>query len=240
MIGSAVHYGDPVEQFPQIVQILTHSTRPFRRYPGNEELINEIRSKNIGLYIHSAFSTVPGNSSFRFLLETQYRIAEEAGALGLVIHIPNKKSVDEIVLAFANVSIKSRITTIFLEHIPGTYCDPKLIHELYHKLLQKYPKIKFGVCIDTCHIYASGYNLGKLDVMTQYLDQVENIKAPILVHLNDSVGDLGSGIDRHAPIGTKIWNNENRESLDLLLSKGWSCIVEYDFAEYNKSLEFIN
>ncbi|MGD8545331.1 MAG: TIM barrel protein, partial [Candidatus Bathyarchaeota archaeon] len=61
-----------------------------------------------------------------------------------------------------------------------------------------------GVCFDTCHAFAAGYDLisQKAVVETlQELDQTIGLKRIRLVHLNDSKGRLGSGIDRHEHIG---------------------------------------
>ena len=62
---------------------------------------------------------------------------------------------------------------------------------------------RVGVCVDTCHIWAAGYDIARHydDVFAEFDDLVglERIK---LFHLNDSVGALGSRRDRHAHIGT--------------------------------------
>lgn len=61
-----------------------------------------------------------------------------------------------------------------------------------------------GVCIDTCHVFAAGYDIrtptGYAEMLREATDTVglERIKC---WHLNDSKGDLGSCIDRHEHIG---------------------------------------
>lgn len=63
---------------------------------------------------------------------------------------------------------------------------------------------RVGVCFDTCHAYASGYDLRTQKAVSETLHQLdkevglENVKG---VHLNDSVGELGSHLDRHEHIG---------------------------------------
>jgi deoxyribonuclease-4 len=63
---------------------------------------------------------------------------------------------------------------------------------------------RLGVCVDTCHIFAAGYPLGTAD---QYNQTIADLDAAIGVHrvrvwhLNDSVRELGSRVDRHAGIG---------------------------------------
>lgn len=66
-----------------------------------------------------------------------------------------------------------------------------------------YPE-RVGVCVDTCHIFAAGYDIrtpvGYEAVFDRLISVVgsERIKA---FHLNDSKGTLGSHLDRHAGIG---------------------------------------
>jgi deoxyribonuclease-4 len=61
-----------------------------------------------------------------------------------------------------------------------------------------------GVCFDTCHAFAAGYELrtdaGIVDTFAQFDEQV-GISHLRIVHLNDTKGDRGSGLDRHEHIG---------------------------------------
>lgn len=61
-----------------------------------------------------------------------------------------------------------------------------------------------GYGLDTCHLYASGYDIAKSRAeLTRTLDAFEAAagEAPGFFHLNDSEGALGSNRDRHALIG---------------------------------------
>ena len=63
---------------------------------------------------------------------------------------------------------------------------------------------RLGVCLDTCHVFAAGYELRTPEGYAATLGAfdrsigLERLKA---LHLNDSQGDLGSHKDRHAHIG---------------------------------------
>ena len=66
------------------------------------------------------------------------------------------------------------------------------------------PKGSFGVCLDTCHIFASGIDLRKkrdVEKMLSDFDSTVGLKQLKLLHLNDSKGELNSRIDRHEHIG---------------------------------------
>ncbi len=61
-----------------------------------------------------------------------------------------------------------------------------------------------GVCFDTCHAFAAGYDLRTEKAIGEVLDRFNEIIGLDMlkvVHLNDTKGDLGSGLDRHEHIG---------------------------------------
>ncbi|MBA4371382.1 MAG: endonuclease [Thermodesulfovibrio sp.] len=61
-----------------------------------------------------------------------------------------------------------------------------------------------GVCIDTCHAFAAGYELRTLsgiDSLAAEIDRYVGRKSLRLVHLNDTKGEVGSHLDRHEHIG---------------------------------------
>ncbi len=61
-----------------------------------------------------------------------------------------------------------------------------------------------GVCMDTCHIFAAGYDIRTPETYTETMRQLDTIVGILnvrAIHLNDSVGDLASRKDRHAHIG---------------------------------------
>jgi deoxyribonuclease IV len=63
---------------------------------------------------------------------------------------------------------------------------------------------RLGVCVDTCHILAAGYDIRTPETYAATFEEfdrvigVERIKA---LHVNDSQKDLGSRVDRHTHIG---------------------------------------
>ena len=65
-------------------------------------------------------------------------------------------------------------------------------------------KTRVAVCLDTCHIFAAGYDFrtesGYKKTMNEF-DKTIGLKRLKAIHFNDSVKDLGSRVDRHAHIG---------------------------------------
>ena len=63
---------------------------------------------------------------------------------------------------------------------------------------------RLGVCLDSCHLLASGYDVRTVEGLTETLDRFDEIVGLDrlgAVHLNDSQTPLGSNRDRHANLG---------------------------------------
>ncbi|CAO1597289.1 DNA-(apurinic or apyrimidinic site) lyase [Xanthoria calcicola] len=90
-------------------------------------------------------------------------------------------------------------------------------------------KSRVGVCLDTCHLFAAGYDLRtptSFSAVIQDLDETVGLQYVKALHLNDSKAPFGSRRDLHANIGTgflglrAFWNvmNEKRfEGLPMVL-----------------------
>lgn len=75
------------------------------------------------------------------------------------------------------------------------------IRSIYEELDDK---SRIGICFDTCHAFAAGYDLrteaGIGDTLHQF-DELIGLSKIRLIHLNDAKGELGSCLDRHEHIG---------------------------------------
>jgi deoxyribonuclease-4 len=68
--------------------------------------------------------------------------------------------------------------------------------------LDKHPRL--GICLDSCHLYASGYDVTdpeQVDAVITQIDNAMGIDRVRALHVNDSAMPLGSNRDRHANIG---------------------------------------
>jgi deoxyribonuclease IV len=89
------------------------------------------------------------------------------------------------------------------------------------EILKALPKKKLGVCIDTAHSWAAGYDFGSADGVKQNLEvleksiRLENLK---VIHVNDTKVTLGSRVDRHAHLGE---GNIGLEGFGALVKFGW-------------------
>lgn len=103
--------------------------------------------------------------------------------------------------------LKTKTTRLLLENTSGKSGDMASSMEglaaIFHGVNQSGP-LSGGVCIDTCHAFAAGYDFrrkGAAEEFARELDRLVGIANLKVVHLNDSKADSGTGKDRHEHIG---------------------------------------
>ncbi len=93
--------------------------------------------------------------------------------------------------------------TVLIETMAGQGSEiGTTFKEVYEIIRRVDRQEKVGVCLDTCHVFAAGYDIvnnlsGVLEEFDHYIG-IDRLKA---LHINDSLFPLGSHKDRHAPIG---------------------------------------
>jgi deoxyribonuclease IV len=109
-------------------------------------------------------------------------------------------ALDEVHRRTAGVSIR-----IALETTAGQ--GSNLGHRFEHLgtiLARVSDPARLAVCADTCHVFAAGYPLGTAHDYNRTITDLENavgLDRVTVWHVNDSVRELGSRVDRHAAIG---------------------------------------
>jgi deoxyribonuclease IV len=80
---------------------------------------------------------------------------------------------------------------------------------LLFERLDAHPRL--GLCLDSCHLYGSGYDVTDPEALDGVLDAVEagiGLDRLRAVHVNDSAAELGSNRDRHANIGEGLLGDD--------------------------------
>jgi deoxyribonuclease-4 len=78
-----------------------------------------------------------------------------------------------------------------------------------YEALDRHPRL--GVCLDSCHLFASGYDVtdaGELDRVVKQLDGLIGLDRLRVLHVNDSKTPLGSNRDRHDNIGDGLMGSK--------------------------------
>jgi len=146
------------------------------------------------------------------LLRDELRRASELGVPYVVTHMGShlgygkmegfKRIVEAVNDSFS--SIRNDVI-LLLENTAGTKNSMGSAFEDVKYILSRI-KVgdRVGVCFDTAHAFAAGYDLvsrGAVQHTLQRFDEVVGLEKLKLVHLNDSKGALGSRVDRHEHIG---------------------------------------
>lgn len=157
----------------------------------------------------------PEGEFYRKSVQTLTEEVHRCNALGipyLVIHLGShmgrgsKSGIDQLVKAITSASSKCGSgLAILLENSAGQKNSIGGTFEELRLILDRLGNSKeFGVCIDTCHLFASGYDLrteADVEIMFKKFKDTVGLKELKIVHLNDSRGRLGSNLDRHEHIG---------------------------------------
>ncbi|MEW6053951.1 MAG: TIM barrel protein [Nitrospirota bacterium] len=72
------------------------------------------------------------------------------------------------------------------------------------KIGADYVILHTGICWDTCHAFAAGYDIRETvvaDMISSEMEKYIGLDSLKLIHLNDSKGEAGAGVDRHEHIG---------------------------------------
>lgn len=94
-------------------------------------------------------------------------------------------------------------TTVLIETMAGQGSEIGGTFQEVSDILQRIElQEKVGVCLDTCHVFAAGYDIvHELDGVLEDFDRRIGLYRLKALHINDSMFPMGCHKDRHAPIG---------------------------------------
>lgn len=172
------------------------------------EALSIISENHISYFTHSIFiinlSNVNTQMSLNFITD-DLRITSQIGGRGVVVHVGKslKMNIDDA-LNVMEASIRKILPfatsecPLLLETPSGQGTELCRTIESFSSFYSRFNNdLRFGICIDTCHVFATGYD------PFEYI-QRWNILHPNsikLIHFNDSMKTCGACVDRHAPAG---------------------------------------
>jgi len=139
------------------------------------------------------------------------RAGDALGAVSVVLH-PGSAKTGEVGPAVkrAGAVIKEALAesescALHLENTAGAGGTlGRSFHELAALIDAAGGDDRLGMCLDSCHLYASGFDIRTEEGLTQVLDDcagIVGVERLGSLHFNDSQGGLGSNRDRHADVG---------------------------------------
>ncbi len=201
-------------------QIFTRNPRTWRSKPLNPDEVRAFRRKHRESGIGPVFSHMPYlpnlaspndilyKKSVDALIEETER-CKELGIMYIVTHIGSHVGSGAEggrlrLIQVLGQAVDEDSSMILLENDSGSGGHMGSNFGYIADLVNELGSKKLGFCLDTCHTFAAGYNIATEDGLAQTLRVLKKtigFSKLKLVHLNDSVGELGSGVDHHDHIG---------------------------------------
>ncbi len=113
-----------------------------------------------------------------------------------------EKGIEKTAEILNSILTDSQTTTVLIETMAGQGSEIGSTFEQIRELIDRVAcREKIGVCLDTCHVFAAGYDIRDADTVLTEFDSKVGLSRLRAVHVNDSMQPLGSHRDRHARIG---------------------------------------
>jgi deoxyribonuclease-4 len=220
----------------------TWSVSEYEEEDGEEFMDARDREDQHPYVIHSTYLVnlaTPKEELFHKSLDCLQAELDAAGTLGVeyVVFHPGahtgsgrENGIERIAEGIDDLEIPDGVT-LLLENTAGKGTTlGKSMGELRQMMEEcNTPDEKIGVCIDTCHAHAAGYDLKTEEGFTDFLQEIEEdlgLEAVKVLHLNDSKDERGSEKDNHEDIGygeigeegfRNVVNEEEFEDLPMIL-----------------------
>ncbi|MCS7095151.1 MAG: deoxyribonuclease IV [Thaumarchaeota archaeon] len=177
-------------------------------------------------------------------LGIEYLVCHLGSHLGKGVEVGTAQVVKAVDRALEEVDAKCQL---LLENMAGQKGSVGSRFEEVKAILERLShRDKVGICLDTCHLYAAGYDVksaaGLEDTIAGF-DELIGLDALKVLHLNDSKGGLGSRLDRHEHIGLgkigkdgfkRIINHEKLRKLPMIIET-----PEDEHGDYSRDLKVL-
>ncbi len=237
-----------VERGCDAIQIFNQNPRAWKPTVYSDEQVAEFRaamekSRVDALLIHAVYLLNAATTDKEMRAKTRASLiaslqaGDALGAHAVVLH-PGSALAGKVAPAIkragkliAEALSESEHCALHLENTAGTGGTlGRSFQELADLFDAAGPSKRLGLCLDSCHLFASGYDIRTEEGLAAALDECDAAvgrKAIGSLHLNDSQTPLGSNRDRHADIGE---GELGRRGCAVFLSEprfdGLPCVLE--------------
>ena len=138
-------------------------------------------------------------------------VGDAIGAAGVIVHpgsgrgASHEETIEMIGTAFKHALADTDLCPLILENTAGAgFTVGRHFDELADVMASTGKTKRLGVCLDSCHLLASGHEVRDPKALADLIDDYDRklgLDCLRCLHLNDSATPLGSNIDRHATLG---------------------------------------
>jgi len=204
------------------VQVFTQSPRMWRPTEHKPEAVAQFRERCReagigGVVCHALYLcnlAAPDDAIYEKSIATLRATIDTASAIGadaVIFHVGShlgagfESGVDRTVVALDQILERcDGDTWLLLENSAGTGDTiGRSVEELATLIERAGDHPRLGICLDSCHLYASGYDVTDpkfVDALVTQIDETIGLDRLRALHVNDSATPLGSNRDRHANI----------------------------------------
>jgi deoxyribonuclease IV len=211
-----------VERGCDAIQIFNQNPRAWKPTVYSDEQVADFReamakSRVDALLIHAVYLLNPASETKEFRDKTRASLiaslqaGDALGAHAVVLHPGSAKAgkvgpaIKRAGKVIAQALGESENCPLHLEDTAGTGGTlGRSFQELADLVDEAGGSKRLGLCLDSCHLFASGYDIRTEEGLAEMLDECDAAvggKRIGSLHLNDSQTPLGSNRDRHADIG---------------------------------------
>jgi len=261
-IGCHVSINGRIDKAPQraydlgceVMQIFSRSPQGGNSSKVTPDIVEDFKIKNLKfkiaeVYIHAPYyiNFASGNNRIQYgsvkAIQEELERASLLGAKYVMTHLGSAKDLGEEVG-------REKVIEMLIKTLEGYVGPAKLLlensagagaiigddlKELAHIIKKVKNKNIAGICLDTQHSFASGYDWRDFDKTIKKIEKEIGIKNIKLIHANDSLTECGSNRDRHAHIGQgligleafqKIVSFAKENEIDMILETEHEGVIE--------------
>lgn len=200
------------------LQIFSASPRSWQTSPLTEKQVLTFRNHKTKsgidpVYFHASYLVNLANTGYigqksQESLIVELNSAKKLGIKGSVVHLGSHKGVEtktsySALIYNIQLILDKTADVLFIIENAGTH---KIGHSLLEigNIIRDVGDPRVRVCLDTCHLHASGHDLSTESNLDKFLldfDKLVGLGTLELFHINDSKDEFGSWRDRHENIG---------------------------------------
>ena len=229
LIGSHVSFKKETGLLGSLEEALSYNSTTFMYYTGapqnskrlplDKDLIEKahekMKAKGIDIskvIVHAPYIINLANDDIEkhnfavSFLKEECKRCETLGTLKLVLHpgshvgCGTEKGIKNIISGLNEVLGDTK-TTILLETMAGKGTEVGTSLEQIKEIIEGVKYNNIGICLDTCHLSDSGYDMKEFDSVLEKLESYNFLDKVLCIHINDSKNPIGAHKDRHENIG---------------------------------------